>query len=173
MSPATREGSVERGRATSVEIDAEAAAVLGYLFSFPAWLVVVVGEEENEFVRFHVFQSAVYNLVVGVGMVAVFVLWTGLVWFGSVLVFFLVGPVFVFAAAPSSGAGAGATVSVLFAVVTTLFVFVFGLLFLVVAVLPLVLTVAVFGYLVYVAYRASQGDRYEVPYLGDFVEQYV
>ena len=154
-------------------MDAEAAAVLGYLFSFPAWLVVVLGEEENEFVRFHVFQSAAYNLVVLVGMVVVFVLWTGLVWIGSFLVFFPTIPVFVFAAAPGGGAGTGATVSVLFAVVTTLFVVLFGVLFLVVALLPLVLTVAVLGYSVYVAYRASQGDRYEMPYLGDFVEQYV
>jgi uncharacterized membrane protein len=173
VSDTTREEPVDRGRATSVEIDAEPAAVLGYLFSFPAWLVVVLGEEENEFVRFHVFQSAAYNLVVGVGLVAVVVLWTGLVWLGSVLVFFLTIPAFVFAAAPASGAGAGSAVSVLLAVVTTLFVFLFGALFLVLAILPLVLTVAVLGYLVYVAYRASQGERYEMPYVGDFVEQYV
>jgi len=172
VTPATREEQVDRGRATSVEIDAEAAAVLGYLFSFPAWLVVVLGEEENEFVRFHVFQSAAYSLVVLVGMVAVFVLWTGLVWIGSFLVFFLTIPAFVFAAAPS-GAGTGATVSVLSTVVTMLFVVLFGVLFLVVALLPLVLTAAVLGYSVYVAYRASQGDRYEMPYLGEFVAQYV
>jgi uncharacterized membrane protein len=60
-----------------------------------------------------------------------------------------------------------------FTVVTTLFVFVFGAFVLVVAVLPLVLTAVVVGYSVLVAYRASQGERYEIPYLGAFVEQYV
>jgi uncharacterized membrane protein len=172
VNPATREAAVDRGRATAVEIDAETAALLGYLFAVPAWLVVVVGGEENEFVRFHVFQSTAYNLVVGVGLVAVFVLWTGLVWLGSVLVFLLSVPVFAFAAAGGS-AGGGATASVGFTVVTTLFVFVFGAFVLVVAVLPLVLTAVVVGYSVLVAYRASQGERYEIPYLGAFVEQYV
>ena len=174
MSQATRAEPVDRGRATAVEIDAEAAAVLGYLFAVPAWLVVVAGGEENEFVRFHVFQSAAYNLAVVVGMVAVFAVWTGLVWAGSALVFFLAVPAFAFAAAGSgAGAGGGATASVFFTVVTTLFVFVFGVLFLVVAILPLVLTMGVLGYSVFVASRASQGERYEMPYLGAFVEQYV
>lgn len=56
---------IDRGQATSVEIDAEVAAALGYLFSYVAAVVVLAADEENEFVRFHVFQSLAYNLSSG------------------------------------------------------------------------------------------------------------
>jgi|GEM_PF-2457933 len=154
-------------------MDAETAAVLGYLFAFPAWLVVVLGGEENEFVRFHVFQSALYNLVVGVGMVGLVVLWTGLVWVGSFVVFFLAIPVFALASAPSSGAGAGGAVSALFVVVASVLVVGFVGLLVLLVVLPLVISAAVLGYLLYIVYRVSSGDWYRMPYIADLVEGYV
>ena len=170
MSVSTGE-AVDRGRATSVDVDAEAAAVVGYLFSILALLVVVAGGEENEFVRFHVFQSAAYNLVVGVGIAGVFLVGTVVVTVGTALVFLLTWPVTLLASVPDGGAG-GAIASVLLFVVFGLFVLVFGLSFLL-AVFPLVAAVPVFGYLVYVAYRASLGERYAMPWIGPFVERYV
>lgn len=154
-----------------MDVDAEAAAVLGYLFSFLAALVVIVGEEENEFVRFHVFQSAVYNLLVGAGIVGGFLLGTMVVTVGTVLVFLLAWPVTLLGSVPDGGAGGAVAFALLF-VVFGLFVLVFGLSVLL-AVFPLVAAVPVLGYLVYAAYRASLGERYAMPWIGGFVEEYV
>lgn len=145
--------------------------MLGYLFSVLALLVVVAGEEENEFVRFHVFQSTAYNLLVGVGIAGVFLVGTVAVTFGTVLVFLLTWPVTLLASVPDGGAGGAVGFALLF-VVFVAFVLVFGLSFLL-AVFPLVAAVPVFGYLGYAAYRASLGERYAMPWIGPFVEEYV
>ncbi|MEF8851581.1 MAG: hypothetical protein V5A28_04045 [Haloarculaceae archaeon] len=172
MSASTRDG-VDLGRATSVEMDAEAAAVLGYVLTVVALVVVVVAEEENEFVRFHVFQAAAYNVVLLVAVLGLVVLGTVLVSVGVLLVFLLVG-LSVLAAVPSggsSGAVAGFGSLVLSLAMPVVFLSSFGAA-VVFTLLPVVVTVPALGYLVYAAYRASRGDRYGIPYIGAFVEQY-
>ena len=164
---------IDRGQATSVEIDAEVAAALGYLFSYVAAVVVLAADEENEFVRFHVFQSLAYNLLVGVAMIGLFVVGTVLASVAGFAVFLLVGPVFALAAVPNGGGAAGGAAVVALTVVLTLFVFGVSFVVVLLLLLPLVLTIPVLGYLAFVAYRASHGERYEMPYIADFVEQYV
>jgi len=122
---------IDRGRATSIDMDANVAAALGYLFSYIAAVVVLVGEEENEFVRFHVFQSTVFNAL---GVV---------VW------------------------------SVLFAIGMVVTVATLGFGAIIVGPLLVLAMVPILGYIAYAGYRAYQGERYEMAYIADFVEQYV
>ena len=112
-------------------MDAKTAAALAYPLSIPAVLVLLVEEEENEFVRFHVIQSALYTLVTG----------------GAWSVALMLGMVF--------------------SAVT------FGFGMFIVAPLLLLMMIPLLGYLGYAAYMAYEGERYEMPLLADYAEEYV
>ena len=126
-----RTEDIDRGQATSIDMDAKTAAALAYPLAIPAVLVLLVEEEENEFVRFHVIQSALYSLV------------TGGVWSVALMV------------------------GMVFSTVT------FGFGIFIVAPLLMLLMVPILGYLGYAAYLAYEGERYRMPLIADYAEEYV
>ena len=124
-------------------LDPKVAAALSYI-----WVVGLIFffiEKENRFVRFHAMQSIIFGIANSVILVLLAIL-------ASILsVAFGVGGAMV-------GGGGGAIMSLLVSLVWLLFS---------------IIALALFLGLVFAAYKAYQGEKFKLPFIGNMAEKIV
>jgi uncharacterized membrane protein len=58
---------------SSTGLDPNVAALLSYVFGWVSGLIFFILEKENRFVRFHAMQSIFFNVLVAVGVIALWI----------------------------------------------------------------------------------------------------
>ena len=116
-------------------------------------LVIYLFETRDKFVRFHAFQSFIFQLFISAASVALFL--------GAVLLFFLLG--FGSFAMFSSGSGPTSDAGMLQAASTTIVLMMLGMA--VIGILAIAILVALL-YQFFVGVKALSGDLFKIPYFG-------